>query len=429
MVYLKPKLLIATTVPETLATILQGQPEYLSKYFETAVVTSAGEPTLDMPKKARFTVNMHRGISPIADLKSIIAMVKVIRTFKPDIIHSYTPKAGLVCMVAGFLCRVSVRIHTFTGLIFPTTLNRLKHFVLKQVDALICACATMVVAEGAGVKRDLARFKVTSKPIHIIGHGNIAGLDSTYFDPSLPVIKHAVTDLDNNLDRNLKNNLASNLENHASFTQSTDAFIFLFVGRLNRDKGLKELAQAFVELDEQAVLWLVGSLDPTAPPDANTLETLKKHPRIKQMGFLHDVRGVLARCNVLVLPSYREGFPNVLLQAGAMQKPVIATDINGSNEIVLAGETGWLVAAKNAGALKQAMLQAMQTTIDQRLKMGLAARKRVQKLFEREDYLSVLVSFYQSLTKQTNLIGSNHPSNPSTANHPNKPDNSSKPKT
>jgi len=130
-----------------------------------------------------------------------------------------------------------------------------------------------------------------------------------------------------------------------------------------------------------------------------------------------------------VLPSYREGFPNVLLQAGAMQKPVIATDINGSNEIVLAGETGWLVAAKNAGALKQAMVQAMQTTIDQRLKMGLAARKRVQKLFEREDYLSVLVSFYQSLTKQTKLIGSNHSSNPSSANHPNKPDNPSKPKT
>jgi len=425
MVYSKPKLLIATTVPETLATILQGQPQYLSKYFETAVVTSAGEQTLDMPKEARFTVNMHRGISPIADLKSIIAMVKVIRTFKPDIIHSYTPKAGLVCMVAGFLCRVSVRIHTFTGLIFPTTLNRWKHFVLKQVDALICACATMVVAEGAGVKRDLARFKVTSKLIHIIGHGNIAGLDSTYFDPSLPVVKHAVTDLDNNLDRNL----ATNLENHASFTQSTDAFIFLFVGRLNRDKGLKELAQAFVELDEQAVLWLVGSLDPTAPPDSSTLDTLQKHPRIKQMGFLHDVRGVLARCNVLVLPSYREGFPNVLLQAGAMQKPVIATDINGSNEIVLAGETGWLVAAKNAGALKQAMVQAMQTTIDQRLKMGLAARKRVQKLFEREDYLSVLVSFYQSLTKQTKLIGSNHSSNPSSANHPNKPDNPSKPKT
>jgi glycosyltransferase involved in cell wall biosynthesis len=425
----KPKLLIATTVPETLATILQGQPQYLSKYFETAVVTSAGEPTLDMPKKARFTVNMHRGISPIADLKSIIAMVKVIRTFKPDIIHSYTPKAGLVCMVAGFLCRVSVRIHTFTGLIFPTTPNRLKHFVLKQVDALICACATTVVAEGAGVKRDLTRFNVTSKPIQIIGHGNIAGLDSTYFDPNLTVVKNAVTGLENNLDNNLKNNLESNLEMHASFTQSAETFIFLFVGRLNRDKGLKELAQAFVELDEQAVLWLVGSLDPTAPPDSSTLDTLQKHPRIKQMGFLHDVRGVLARCNVLVLPSYREGFPNVLLQSGAMQKPVIATEINGSNEIVLAGETGWLVPAKDAVALKQAMAQAMQTTIDQRLKMGLAARKRVQKLFEREDYLSVLVSFYQSLTKQTKLIGSNHSSKPSSANHPNKPDNPSKPKT
>jgi glycosyltransferase involved in cell wall biosynthesis len=261
------------------------------------------------------------------------------------------------------------------------------------------------VAEGAGVKRDLTRFKVTSKPIQIIGHGNIAGLDSTYFDPNLPMVKNSVTDLENNLDINLKNNLESNLDTHASFTQSAETFIFLFVGRLNRDKGLKELAQAFVELGDRAVLWLVGSLDPTAPPDAITLDTLQKHPRIKQMGFLHDVRGVLTRCDTLVLPSYREGFPNVLLQAGAMQKPVIATDINGSNEIVLPDATGWLVPAKDAVALQQAMLQAMQTTIDQRLAMGFAARKRVQTLYEREDYLNVLVSFYQSLTKQTKLTG------------------------
>jgi len=405
MVYSKRKLLIATTVPETLATILQGQPQYLSTYFETAVVTSAGEPTLDMPENARFTVNMQRGISPLADLKSIIAMVKVIRACKPDIIHSYTPKAGLVCMVAGFLCRVSVRIHTFTGLIFPTTANKIKHFVLKQVDALICACATTVVAEGAGVKRDLTRFKVTSKPIHIIGHGNIAGLDSTYFDPNLPAVKQAVTDLNKNL--------KSHLETHASLIESTDAFVFLFIGRLNRDKGLKELAQAFAELDERAVLWLVGSLDPTAPPDANTLDAIQKHPRIKQMGFLHDVRGVLARCDVLVLPSYREGFPNVLLQAGAMQKPVIATDINGSNEIVLPGETGWLVPAKNVAALKQAMLQALQTPADQRQSMGFAARQRIQNLYERKAYLNLLLSFYQSLLNQTTLTGSTQPRKPS----------------
>jgi glycosyltransferase involved in cell wall biosynthesis len=302
----------------------------------------------------------------------------------------------------------------------------LKHFVLKQVDALICACATTVVAEGAGVKRDLTRFKVTNKPIHIIGHGNIAGLDSTYFDPNLPVVKNAVTDLEKNLDINLNNNLESNLETHAVLTQSTDAFIFLFVGRLNRDKGLKELAQAFVQLDDHTVLWLVGSLDPTAPPDANTLNTLQTHPRIKQMGFLHDVRGALAGCDVLVLPSYREGFPNVLLQAGAMQKPVIATDINGSNEIVLPGKTGWVVPAKDATALKQAMVHAMQTPTDQRQCMGLTARKRIQQLYERKSYLNVLVSFYQLLTKQTKLMGSNHSNNPTTASESNNP---SKPKT
>jgi glycosyltransferase involved in cell wall biosynthesis len=394
---LKPKLLIATTVPETLATILQGQPQRLSEHFETAVVSSAGALMNDVQAVARFTVNMHRGISPLADLKSIFSMIKVIRVFKPDIIHSYTPKAGLVCMVAAFLCRVKVRVHTFTGLIFPTTLNKLKCFVLKQVDALICVCATTVVAEGLGVKRDLTHFNVTRKPIQVIGNGNIAGLDSTYFDPNIPVVKQTVDKLD------------------ASLELSPESFIFLYVGRLNRDKGLKELTTAFVELDGhdgRAVLWLVGSLDQTAPPDAATMQLLNTHPHVLQMGFLQDIRGALSRCDVLVLPSYREGFPNVLLQAGAMLKPVIATDINGSNEIVVPGETGWLVPTKDAFALKQAMLLAMQTPYSQRQSMGSLARQRIQKLYEREAYINVLVSFYQSLTKQTNLSNQTNPNKP-----------------
>lgn len=393
---MKPKLLIATTVPETLLTILQGQPKHLSEHFDTAVVSSPGEHISDVDVAKRFTVNMHRGISPLADLKSIISMIRVIRLFKPDIIHSYTPKAGLVCMVAGFLCRVRIRVHTFTGLIFPTTLGRIKRFVLQQVDALICHCATTVVAEGVGVKNDLIRFHVTRKPVQIIGHGNIAGLDSAYFDPNLTAVQESVNEL----------NSVSQL--------AADAFVFVFIGRLNRDKGLKELADAFVELDQRAVLWLVGNLDQTAPPDAATLQLLNKHPRIKNMGFLHDVRGVLARCDVLVLPSYREGFPNVLLQAGAMQKPVIATDINGSNEIVLPHQTGWLVPAKDTVALKQAMSLAIQTPFGQRQSMGSLARERIQKLFEREAYIKVLVSFYQSLTNQTNLSNLTNSNKPNT---------------
>ena len=366
-------------MPETLLTILQGQPKRLSEHFDTAVVSSFGGHISDVDVAKRFTVNMHRGISPLADLKSIISMMRVIRIFKPDIIHSYTPKAGLVCMVAGFLCRVRIRVHTFTGLIFPTTLSHIKRYVLQRVDALICQCATTIVAEGVGVKNDLVRFHVTRKPVQIIGHGNIAGLDSAYFDPNLTAVQDAVNEL----------NSASQLP--------ADAFIYLYMGRLNRDKGLKELAEAFVELDQRAVLWLVGSLDQTAPPDAATLRLLNNHPRIKNMGFLNDVRGVLARCDVLVLPSYREGFPNVLLQAGAMKKPVIATDINGSNEIVLPGETGWLVPAKDTAALKQAMMQAMKTSHEKRLAMGIVSRQHIQRLYERSAYILVLVRFYQSL--------------------------------
>lgn len=374
-------------MPETLAIILQGQPERLSERFDVAVVSSTSNSNSALTSHSvssstqisipHFSVNMHRGISPLADIKSIVSMVSVLRRFKPDLLHSYTPKAGLVCMVAGVLCGVKVRVHTFTGLIFPTTTHWFKRFVLKQVDALICACATTVVAEGAGVKRDLLSFKVTRKPIQIIGHGNIAGLDSSYFDASLPEVESLVAKL--------------------NASSPPDVFIFLYVGRLNRDKGLKELVEAFVELDQHAVLWLVGSLDQTAPPDAATLKVLSTHPRIQNMGFLQDVRGVLARCDVLVLPSYREGFPNVLLQAGAMQKTVIATNINGSNEIVIPNETGWLVPAKDAGALREAMMVAIQTPTQVRLKMGAMARSRIQSLYEREAYIQKLIGFYHSL--------------------------------
>jgi glycosyltransferase involved in cell wall biosynthesis len=382
---LKPKLLIATTVSETLTTILQGQPQRLSQDFDTAVVSSAGERSGIVDAEKCYTVSMHRGISPFADIKSVFLMIQVIRSFKPDMLHSYTPKAGLICMVAGFLCRVQIRVHTFTGLIFPTTTHSFKRFLLKQVDTLICACATSVVSEGLGVKSDLTRFNVTKKPIQIVGHGNIAGLDSSYFNPNLPFVQEAGGKL------------------FTKLNLSPESFIFLYMGRINRDKGLKELVEAFEGLNNHAVLWVVGAMDESAPPDPTTIKQLNNHPRIVNLGFLQDVRSALVQCHVVVLPSYREGFPNVLLQAGAMTKPVIATNINGSNEIVISGQTGWLVPAKDSEALNNAMVQAMQVPENERFAMGLVARKRIQDLYERDTFIQTLIVFYKSLLKSIKL--------------------------
>lgn len=179
----KQKILIVTTVPITFRTILCDQPRFLATYFDIALATSNDEGWQEIVSRegvAVYPVAMSRGISPLFDLLSIWAMIRVIRKFRPDLIHSYTPKAGLVAMLSGWLCSVPVRIHTFTGLIFPSQ-SGIKQKVLRWVDSLICALATEVVPEGEGVKRDLQAFGVTGKSLDVIGYGNIAGVDTKFY--------------------------------------------------------------------------------------------------------------------------------------------------------------------------------------------------------------------------------------------------------
>lgn len=378
----RSRLLIVTTVPETLATILRGQPAHLSEHFDVSLVTSPDDGLEQVARSEGVkvaAVAMKRGISPLNDALAVIRMIRQISTIKPDIIHSYTPKAGLVAMLAGWLCRVPVRIHTFTGLIFPSR-SGLMQQILIWIDRLISACATRVVPEGEGVKRDLITYRITGKPLTVVGHGNIAGVDTGHYSRgasfnALPEVADS----------------------------SAAAFVFCFIGRLNRDKGVAELARAFERLPEHARLLLVGGLDETAPVDEQTLDILKRHPRIEMLGFQADVRPALAHSHVLVLPSYREGFPNVLLQAGAMELPAIATDINGCNEVIEPGYNGWLVPPRDVGALAAAMTTAMQAEPDQLRQMGSVARRRVIERFQQKDHWKRMVALYQAEMKREQL--------------------------
>jgi hypothetical protein len=181
---MRPRLLIATTVPETLAVILRDQPRFLGQHFDVDLVTSPGSKwcTLAHEGVPVHAVPMQRGISPIRDFVSVCRMVWLMLKLQPDIVHSYTPKAGLVCMLAAWVCRVPVRVHTFTVLIWPTA-QGWKQSLLKVVDRLLCACATHIVPEGAGVLHDLQMGQITGKPLRVIGHGNIAGVDVGHFSP------------------------------------------------------------------------------------------------------------------------------------------------------------------------------------------------------------------------------------------------------
>lgn len=281
-------------------------------------------------------------------------------------------------MLAAFVCGVPVRVHTFTGLIFPTE-RGFKQTLLIWIDRLICACATHVVPEGLGVKRDLRKFSITRKQLNVIGHGNIAGIDTSYF--SLEAIGVRISA------RNFRERLGIR----------DDEFVFCFVGRLNRDKGISELLQAFSVDSIKGHLVLVGEVDLSAPITADTLAVIDSHPRVHAVGFLEDVRAAMGGADVLVLPSYREGFPNVVLQAGAMELPVIATDISGCNEVIETGFNGWLVPPRNVPVLQAAMQEATLTDSSERREMGLRARGRIQERFEQREHWERMVRFYRGL--------------------------------
>ena len=374
---MRKKIFIVATVPETFTSILKGQPRFLNSLHNVEIVTSPDSKSRIIDEGVKVhRIPMVRGINPLRDLLSILQMIRLLARERPLAVHSYTPKAGLVTMVAAWLCRVPVRIHTFTGLIFPTQTG-FKKKLLICIDRLICGCATRIVPEGEGVKKDLMAYNITRKKLCVIGYGNIAGVDLSFFNPSNSLISES----------------SDSLRSHLKI--SADSVVYCFVGRLNKDKGLKELAQAFSALPINAHLIIVGDMDDSAPIDHVTMSFFDSHPRVHLLGFQQDIRTALTCSDILVLPSYREGFPNVVLQAGAMGLPCIVTDINGCNEIIQPGLNGWLVPPRDHHCLASAMFEALNSPPEILLRMGDSARHLVIKRFDRKDHLLRMADFYK----------------------------------
>ena len=231
--------------------------------------------------------------------------------------------------------------------------------------------------EGEGVKQDLIKYNITSKPLGVIGYGNIAGVDLSYFNAESPAVSRSATELT------------------ALLNIKSDDFVFCFVGRLNKDKGLSELSEAFAKMPGNVQLLIVGDHDPSAPINPEVIDFFESHPRVNLLGFQKDIRPALYSSNILILPSYREGFPNVVLQAGAMGLPCIVTNINGCNEIIAPGYNGWLVPPKDECALSKAMLESLTTSPVLLKQMGENAKLRVTSRFNRNDHFMRMATFYK----------------------------------
>jgi len=338
----KLKLIRTATVASSLDILLKGQLEYLNQFY-TVIAISGNDNHLENVRKREgiptIDVKIERQISPIKDLISLIKLYRVFRKEKPQIVHSVTPKAGLLSMIAAYFARVPVRMHSFTGLIFPSKTGFLK-ILLINLDKVLCFFATNIYPEGQGVKNDLLQYKITKKPLKIIGNGNINGIDTEYFN-------------EDNCIEIEKQKLKDELE-----IKTTD-FVFIFVGRLVKDKGINELVKAFSKLNKEHTatkLLLVGpfeqEIDPVFP---ETFDTIKNNPNIISVGHQNDVRTYFAISNCLSFASYREGFPNVVMQAGAMNLPSIVTNINGCNEIIIDNKNGIIIEPKDELSLYNAM--------------------------------------------------------------------------
>ena len=344
--------------------------------YETVVVTSPGKELDDFKKRnpleKTIEVSMERHISLAKDLKSLWQMVKVLRKEKPYMVHSMTPKAGLLTMIAGWLTGVPVRVHTFTGLVWPTETG-LKRKILMATDWITCACATHIIPEGQGVMNDLQHY-ITREPMKVLGYGNVKGVDMDKFNPArFPDVK-----------------------------KDESKFRFVFVGRIVGDKGINELVEAFVRLNNEypkTQLTLVGkyeaNLDPVKP---ETLKLIEENPCIDACGprYGDDLLVEYMESDCFVMPSYREGFPNTVMEAGAMGLPSIVTDINGSREIIIHGENGLIVPSKDTDALYQAMKQMVENT-SVREKMAANARPLIESRFEKSFVQDCLIKFYKEI--------------------------------
>ena len=371
----KNKIIRAVTVPQSLGFCREVMIKMRAMGYDMVAVTSPGPELDELRDKDGFhcvAVPMERHISIVNDLKSLMRMISVFRKEKPQVVHSMTPKAGMICMVAAWLTRVPVRIHTFTGLVWPTATG-LKRKILMMTDWLTCACATHVIPEEQGVLNDLKNGGITKKPMKVLGYGNVRGVDMERFSPA-----------------------------RFKATKNPDVFTFVFVGRIVGDKGINELVEAFVKLHDKhknTRLVLVGKYEHELDPVSDkTRKLIDANDGIDACGpkYGDDLLQMYVDADCFVMPSYREGFPNTVLEAGAMGLPSIVTDINGSREIIVNEKNGLIVPSKNVNALYDAM-ERMLTDDKARGIMRSNARQIIESRFEKNFVQKCQIEFYERI--------------------------------
>lgn len=376
------KLIRVTTSDISLFLLLRGQLKFLNNYYEVVGLSSDTGLLHQVEKREGIRVielAMRREISIMRDLLCLWHMYRIFKKEKPFIVHTNTPKGSLLSMMAALVAKVPHRIYTVTGLRYQGA-SGVGRFVLMSMERLTCLCANKVIPEGEGVKRTLIADGITRKPLKVIHNGNINGINTHYFSP--------------------EGRQTQREETRRRLGIEADEFAFIFIGRIVKDKGMDELAEAMnrlLRMNKKCKLMLVGWYEREQGSITEEHENFfRNNDSVSYVGYKKDVRLYLAAADALVFPSYREGFPRVVLEAGAMGLPSIVTDINGCNEIIVEGENGVIIPPRDKNSLYEAMLHFIDNP-DKTTAMAANARRMIQEKYEHQDVVEALLEMYQGL--------------------------------
>ena len=374
------KLFRVTTTPLTFNLLLKNQLRFLSHYFEVYAISNDEKLLYDYARNEGvncFGVVIKREISLFNDIITLFRFYFLFKNKSPNIVHTSTPKSSLLSMIASWMCGTKIRIYQVTGLRYESEYG-IKRFILKQMEKITCFCATHIIAESKGVYELIYKDNLTNKNVSIVSNGTLNGIDTEYWSQS-------------NISSSQKNALITELN-------VLHCFIFVYVGRIVKDKGIEELVNAFVLLqsktNKNVKLLLVGNFElSTNSLKSRLIEQISSNSNIIFTGFQDDVRKYLSISNCLVLPSYREGFPNVCLQASSMGIPIIMTDVCGSDELINE-HSGYMINKYDYQQLCLAMLKMLKNY--NKFNSGII-RNNIINNYKQDVVLNDLLDFYRRL--------------------------------
>lgn len=379
-----------STVPFFIVTQLKSQIEFLrDNGGEIVLISSHGEEIsqINLCKKVRYKIiTISRQLSPWRDIIAFIQLCKFFHSEKFHIVHSTTPKAGLLTAIAAYITGVPIRLHTFTGQPWLTMRNPLL-FITRMCDKIIGVLNTKCYADSASQAQFLINERII--PLHkikVIGKGSIAGVDLKRFS----IEQYSKTD---------KNRLKQSLQ------LLPDALVLLYVGRITKDKGINELIYAFdkvLKMGKNIELLLVGPTDSDCGgSETIAIENISRTSRVHLLGYCKNPEKFMAISDILCLPSYREGFGTVVIEAAAMGIPTLGTEIDGLRDAVENGVTGILVPPKDGDALAMGLLRMVESPMLVK-KMGDAAKDRCYAFFDANNVNGDVVKEYLIQLSPTN---------------------------